>query len=198
MFEEHPGADEAGPIPALLPLLDVVVPEPIVVVEVVQRDLALVHLFLADAPVVGLSIRLPVEISHASLRLCVHLVLLNVEVCVVELLPLFVGVGGIDPCHYLVHQRLIVLFLPVDAAGKELCNLVLLARVVSLFLSVRTQSRRVWRIELQLVHHLLSKSHIHPEFLTLRSLNDDLFETTLNWPQIGARQVHRKLFVSER
>ena len=103
VLEEHPGGDEARLIPPLLPLLDVAVPEPIVVVEVVQRHLALIHLLHTHAPVVSFSVRLPVEVSHARLRFGVHLVLFNVQIGVVKLLSLLISICCIDTCHHFVH-----------------------------------------------------------------------------------------------
>ena len=137
MLEELPGSDETSLIPTLLLHLYVAVPEAIIIVIKVNRHLTLVLLLHADAPVVGLSVRLPVEICHACLCLSVHLVLFDVQVRVIEFLTLFVSISAVDASHHLFQEGLFVLILAVQSTGEELGDLILLCRVVHVLLSVR-------------------------------------------------------------
>ena len=104
MLEELSGRYKPCSFPTLLLLYDVVIPEAIVVVIEVNRHLALVFLLLTDALVIRLSVWLPIEICHASLSLSVHLVLLDVQLRIIELLTLFVGVSTINASHHLIDE----------------------------------------------------------------------------------------------
>ena len=104
MLEELSGRYKPCSIPTLLLLYDVIIPEAIVVVIKVDRHLTLVFVLLTDLPVIRLGVWLPIEICHASLSLSVHLVLLDVQVRIIELLTLFVGVSTIYASHHFIDE----------------------------------------------------------------------------------------------
>lgn len=76
MFEEFPVRDEARLLHAAMFVGQVIVPEAIIVVPVVNRLCVAIFVVLSDA-FVHLSIRNPVEVSLDSLNLSIDLIVSN-------------------------------------------------------------------------------------------------------------------------
>jgi len=168
--------DQRVSSPALLLVTNVFVPEPIIIIEVVNGlQQRCIHGFL------GIRVGLHCEVSHNLLHFGLHLILSNVQLVLHDLSCLAISAVLVQPAGKLFHGISLsghfILFLVHTLVQATF--LALLDHFLLLF-SVGAQSVIIYFVELKLIDHLFASRDVHSNLVGSRYFYYHILQVLVN------------------
>ena len=198
VLEPATASDHTSLVLSFLLFANVIIPEAIIIVVVVDGDEMLVCHIMGSLNTVNVSILLDREVCEALLYSRVKLVLLDGVLLLVDLSTFLFHIRLAHLGHQVVeHVRLASLLIFINATAHEKSiELFLGSIVITIILCVRAQLCHVDDVEIQLLHHLLAVFHGNADFVRVCHFGDDLSERPLDRPEHRRDKVQTRLFLA--